>query len=307
MTAPSALTLVVPAYNEADRLVAGLSRLTAVADAGAIDLDCIEVLFVDDGSTDSTRATATSLAASLPCARVVAQPRNAGKGAAVRRGFLEATGDLVAFCDADMAIDPAHLPALVAALSRAPIAVGSRAVAGHVDYGSAMRTHAGRGFNRLVRTIGGVHLADTQCGFKGFRRPVAVLLAQLQTDAGYAFDVELLWLAARLGLDVEEVPVTWLDVTGSSVRVVRDSVTMLLDVAAARRRRRVLAVTEVHDDVTHVPDGTVLLEAASWRAVCGQVSSIGALRDAYGTAAHVEVIDAAELFARAPVAVSIPA
>jgi len=258
------LTLIVPTFNEADRLAHGLDRLRGAAAEGAVDLDATELLLVDDGSSDDTRRTAHRLASQFPRARVVTFPRNLGKGAAVRAGVLAATGDKVAFADADMAIDPSLLPSLLEALERVPVAVGSRAVHGHVDYGTRLRTDAGRAFNLAVRAIGGVHLADTQCGFKGFRRGPGLLLALLQTTQRYAFDVELLWLADRLGLEVEVVPVTWLDVPGSSVRVVRDSSRMLLDLVAARRRSRWVAALEL--DVAAPPEaapvGTVVLRSS---------------------------------------------
>jgi glycosyltransferase involved in cell wall biosynthesis len=299
-TTPS-LTLVVPTFNEADRLAHGLDRLRGAAAEGAVDLTTTELLVVDDGSLDDTHAAARRLIGQFPMARIVTFPRNQGKGAAVRAGILAAAGDKVAFADADMAIDPSLLPSLLEALDRVPVAVGSRAVHGHVDYGTRLRTDAGRAFNLAVRAIGGVHLADTQCGFKGFRRGPALLLAQLQTTQGYAFDVELLWLASRLGLDVEVVPVTWLDVPGSSVRVVKDSVRMLLDLVAARRRSRFVAVREL-DGAPHdgAPAGTVVLHASRATLLCGEVSALGQLRAMGGTPRHARLASLDELVALAP-------
>ena len=299
MTAP-ALSLVVPTFNEAGRLEHGLERLRAAAAEGACDLEATELVLVDDGSSDDTRARALALAATFPLARVVPLARNHGKGAAVRAGVLAATGDRVAFADADMAIDPTHLPALLEALDRVPVAVGSRAVHGHVDYGTRLRTDAGRCFNLAVRAVGGVHLADTQCGFKGFRRGPGTLLALLLTTQGYAFDVELLWLAGRLGFEVEVVPVTWLDVPGSSVRVVRDSARMLLDVVTARRRTRTLAARDVADlaTVPTVP-GTVVVRGRDATVLVGAVEALGALRALDGAGA-TRLVDLDDLVALAP-------
>jgi hypothetical protein len=200
-----------------------------------------------------------------------------------------------------MAIDPVHLPALRDALRRAPIAVGSRAVNGRVDYGSALRTAAGRAFNRTVRTLGAVDLHDTQCGFKGFRRGAATLLALLQTTAGYAFDVELLWLAGRLGLAIEPVPVTWLDVPGSSVSVARDSVRMLVDVATSRRRRRWVGVVDLEGAALEAaPIGSVVVRGAGAELLVGGVDELAGLRRAApGAAIRVASLD--ELAALAPV------
>jgi glycosyltransferase involved in cell wall biosynthesis len=272
------LSLVVPTYNESTRLADGLDRLRAAAGEGALDLDTTELVLVDDGSTDDTLTIAHGLASQFPHARVVPLPRNSGKGAAVRAGILCARGSRVAFADADMAIDPSLLPSLNDALDRVPIAVGSRAVGGHVDYGTRVRTGAGRAFNLAVRGIGGVRLADTQCGFKGFRRGPALLLAHLQTTSGYAFDVELLWLADRLGLEIEIVPVTWLDVPGSTVRVARDSVRMLLDLVEVRRRRHVVSVVELTDVPSDPPDGTVVLRSGRITLLCGSVEDLAGLR-----------------------------
>jgi Glycosyl transferase family 2 len=301
VSAAPTLTLVVPTYNEADRLEHGLSRLRGAAAEGAVDLEDTELLLVDDGSSDDTRATAHRLAAQFPSARVVTFPRNLGKGAAVRAGILSATGSRVAFADADMAIDPSLLPSLLEALDRVPVAVGSRAVDGHVDYGTRLRTDAGRVFNLAVRAIGGVHLADTQCGFKGFRRGPALLLALLQTTQGYAFDVELLWLADRLGLDVEVVPVTWLDVPGSTVRVVHDSSRMLLDLVAARRRSRWVAAREVDGTpVESAPAGTVVLRSSRATLLCGEVAALGALRRTAQGTAGARLVSLEELESLAP-------
>jgi len=297
----AALTLIVPTFNEADRLSHGLERLRGAAAEGAVDLATTELLLVDDGSSDKTRETAHRLAAGFPEARVVTFPRNLGKGAAVRAGILQARGDKIAFADADMAIDPSMLPSLLEALDRVPIAVGSRAVHGRVDYGTRLRTDAGRAFNLAVRAIGGVHLSDTQCGFKGFRRGPALLLALLQTTHGYAFDVELLWLSRRLRLDVEVVPVTWLDVPGSSVRVVHDSAGMLFDLVAARHRSRFVAVCDLDGAQPEpLPRAAVVLRSGRATLLCAEVSALGDLRELVGRAGRARLASLDELVALAP-------
>jgi glycosyltransferase involved in cell wall biosynthesis len=306
-TEPPALSLVVPTFNEANRLTQGLDRLRGAAAEGAVDLATTELLLVDDGSSDDTRRTAARLADRFPLARVVTFPRNQGKGSAVRAGILAASGEKVAFADADMAIDPSLLPSLLDALDRVPVAVGSRAVHGRVDYGTRVRTDAGRAFNLAVRTVGGVRLADTQCGFKGFRRGPALLLALLQTVQGYAFDVELLWLAGRLGLEVEVVPVTWLDVPGSTVHVVRDSSRMLLDLVAARRRPRYVAALEVDGTLPAVvPPATVVVRADNGTMLCGAVGALGDLRSVAGPGAVTRLCSLDELVDRVPLELEPP-
>ena len=299
-TTPS-LTLVVPTFNEAARLDDGIARLQDAERRGAVDLSSTELLFVDDGSTDGTASAARRHAESLTDARVISHPRNLGKGAAVRTGMLAARGPRVVFADADMAIDPMLLPSLLAALDTSPIAVGSRAVEGHVDYGSRLRTDAGRAFNLAVRTVGGVELADTQCGFKGFRRGEGQLLCQLQTTRGYAFDVELLWLARCLRLDVAVVPVTWLDVPGSSVRVLRDSARMLADLVLARRRTRWLAAADLDDDWSGPgPSGSVIVRRGDRRVLCGAVADLGSIRRSLGSVGRTRLLGLDDLVALAP-------
>ncbi len=301
MSSTPSFTLVVPTYNEAARLDDGIARLRDAEQRGAVDLSTTELVFVDDGSTDDTLATARRHAEACANARVISHPRNLGKGAAVRTGILQASGPKVVFADADMAIDPMLLPRLLDALDSSPVAVGSRAVNGHVDYGSRLRTDAGRVFNRAVRAVGGVGLDDTQCGFKGFRRGEALLLCQLQTTRGYAFDVELLWLAGRLAVDVAVVPVTWLDVPGSSVRVLRDSSRMLLDLVTARRRSRWLAVADLDADWSGpAPVGGVEVHVGDRRLLLGAVSDLGAIRRCLGTAGHPRLISLVDLVALAP-------
>jgi hypothetical protein len=230
---PLDLTVVVPAYNEADRLEEGLPRLAR--SLGAVPGRRVEVVVVDDGSTDGTAARAEHLAGLFTRARVLRQPANRGKGAAVRAGVAAARAPEVAFMDADMSIDPDQLGALVAALGRADVAIGSRAGPdGAVDYDSRWRTTMGRAFNRLVNAVTGVGLADTQCGFKAFRTPVARLLFHLGVVDRFAFDVEVLAWARHLGLAVAEVPVTWRHVADSSVRPLTDPLSMLADVLRAR-------------------------------------------------------------------------
>ena len=235
MAAPST-SLIIPAYNEGDRLAAGFRRLEVAAQEGRVDLDDLKVIYVDDGSRDSTAEVAASLAARLPHGRVLIQSENRGKGAAVRMGVAAADTPRLVFTDADMAIDPRQVPALLAALDHAPMAVGSRAVNGHIDYGSPLRTLAGRTFNQLVRALSDVELRDTQCGFKALSSPHAKILFHLTGIDGFAFDVEVLSRTRMLGWPVVEVPVSWSDVGGSHVRLARDSAEMLRDLASARFR-----------------------------------------------------------------------
>lgn len=229
------LTIIVPAFNEAARLGDGMRRFESAVESGAIDLETTELIVVDDGSTDATEATARKLLAPLPHHRVVRKPVNRGKGAAVRTGVAVATGACTAYMDADMAIDPVAVPLLLDGLASHDVAVGSRALPDSmVESSYAVRSLMGRLFNQLVTTGTGLGLRDTQCGFKGFRTPVARLLFHLATIDRFAFDVEVLTHARRLGLSITEVPVHWRHVPGSTIHPLHDSLRMLSDVYRSR-------------------------------------------------------------------------
>jgi len=232
---PIALSVVVPAYNEAHRFEDGMGHLMDALARGVPDPETTEIVVVDDGSTDGTDRRAASLLAALPHHRVIRRATNAGKGAAVRAGVGAARGALIAFCDADMSIEPAQLVDLVTALDDAEVAIGSRSLPGSVvDYDNLPRTLMGRAFNRMVNAATDVALVDTQCGFKGFRAPVARLLFHFSVIDRFAFDVEVLRDARRLGLRIAEVPVRWQHVPDSRVRPLRDPLSMLADIARSR-------------------------------------------------------------------------
>ena len=231
------LSLVIPAYNEEARLPAGMARLQRAVDVGSIDPLRTQFVVVDDGSSDATSERARALLSRYPHVQSVRFDRNRGKGAAVRAGVAAANAPVIAFADADMAIDPAQTPQFVAALDRADLAIGSRAASGaSVDRPSISRSIMNRAFNRFVNVLTRVSLDDTQCGFKAFRAPGAKLLFHCSVTERMAFDVEILSLARRLGLSIEQVPVQWLRVRGSRVRSWSDSHSMVRDVLRAHRR-----------------------------------------------------------------------
>ena len=250
------LTIVVPAFNEAGRLAEGMSRFDTAVAEGAVDLERTEIIVVDDGSTDQTAPAARTLLAGLPYHRVVTLPVNRGKGAAVRTGMSLAKGACTAFMDADMAIDPRAIPLLLDALRTSDVAIGSRALPDSMMDGTyATRAVMGRLFNRLVTAGTGLGLLDTQCGFKAFRTPVARLLFHLVRIDRFAFDVEVLVRARRLGLRVAEVPVHWRHVPGSSIHPLHDPISMLGDVC--RSRLGLLPAPAVPSVVVRDPGGVL--------------------------------------------------
>ncbi len=225
----------MPAFNEARRLAEGMRRFEMAVSQGAVDVERSELLLVDDGSTDETAATAEKLLSPLPHHRVLSLPVNRGKGAAVRAGITASRGRFVAYMDADMAIDPRAVPLLLEALVDNDIAVGSRALRGSsVESLYVVRTLMGRMFNRIVTAGTGLGLRDTQCGFKAFRAPVARLLFGLLGTERFAFDVELLLRANRMGLRIAEVPVQWKHVEGSTIHPITDSMAMVADALRCR-------------------------------------------------------------------------
>jgi dolichyl-phosphate beta-glucosyltransferase len=242
MTTP-VLSIVFPCFNEAARLPETLERYLA---SFPEDLAAIEFVVVDDGSTDSTYAAAEKTAAGDPRVRVLRAESNHGKGYAVRSGVLAAEGELVVFTDADGSYQPEHVKRLVIALGQAPVAIGSRSIeeigslhgtpeeqAANTP-GPILRRMSSRVFNAAMRLVLGLDFQDTQCGLKGFRREAArSLFARSRLD-GFAFDVEVLFLARRLGYEVAEVPVTASDRDGSKVRLAVDALRMLVEVWSVR-------------------------------------------------------------------------
>jgi hypothetical protein len=230
------LSLVIPAYNEGLRLNDGLSRLRIAIAAHAIDPATTEFVVVDDGSTDDTTAKARDLFSSFPHVLHVRLPENHGKGGAVRAGVAVASAPIIAFADADMAIDPGQTPQFIRSLTDADLAIGSRAASGaSVNRPSLRRSVMNRAFNRLVNAVTRVALDDTQCGFKAFRAPAAKLLFHCSVTERFAFDVEILSLARRLGLSITEVPVQWMRVRGSQIRPWTDARSMARDVFRSGR------------------------------------------------------------------------
>jgi dolichyl-phosphate beta-glucosyltransferase len=227
------LSVVVPAYQEERRLGPTLDRLhDFLAGRG----EPFEVLVVDDGSSDGTRAVAEEAAARRPAVRVLGLDRNRGKGAAVRAGALAAKGDRILVTDADLSTPIEELTKLQARLEAgADVAIGSR---GLPDSDlrvrqTVLRETMGKIFNGIVRALGMLPFRDTQCGFKLFRAEVARDLFSRATVDGFAFDVEILLLAARR-YRVDEVPVAWRNDAASRVSPVRDSLRMLRDVVRLR-------------------------------------------------------------------------
>jgi dolichyl-phosphate beta-glucosyltransferase len=198
-----------------------------------------EVIVVDDGSLDGTVGVAEAFAASRPAFRVLRLGVNRGKGAAVREGFRQSRGELVLFSDADLSTPIEELARMKAALEQgADFVLASRAVAdSNVEIHQAWyRERMGKTFNAFVRAASGIPIHDTQCGFKLLRGDAARALAEEMREDGFSFDVELVLLAARRGLRMKEMGVTWRNDAGSRVNPIRDSIRMLTSLFRIVRR-----------------------------------------------------------------------
>jgi hypothetical protein len=187
----SSLSIVLPCLDEAERLPGTLAAYLAHFPPTRAE---VELIVVDDGSTDGTTAIADQIAAADPRVRVVRTPHNHGKGYAVRIGIQAAQGELVVFTDADGSYGPEQMERVVAALQRAPVAIGAR-LGSQPGGGSPLRRLASPVFNRVMRLLLGLPFSDTQCGLKGFRRDAAEALFQRARVDGFAFDAEALLVA----------------------------------------------------------------------------------------------------------------
>lgn len=217
------LSIVVPAYNEGRRLPATLETLCAYLHEGQAGAS--EILVVDDGSSDETAEIVREWSARNPMVRLLQNPGNCGKGYAVRAGFGEARCEWVLFTDADLSTPIEDLARLEAAIERsgADGAIGSRALDRRLvgKRQPAVREISGRVFNHFVRLTTGLPYRDTQCGFKLFRRDLAQALAAQQSLEGFGFDVEILYIARRLGYRIEEVAVRWYNAEGTKVSLLK--------------------------------------------------------------------------------------
>ena len=229
------LSLIVPAYNEGapDRLPESLNKIKAFVDEQDFP---IEVLIVNNNSTDDTQQIAEVAAEERNYIRVMFEPAQ-GKGAAVRTGMLEARGDYLFVCDADLSMPIEEvLKFLPPQAEDYDIAIASREAPGSARIGEPELRHImGRVFNFIVKVVAVRGLNDTQCGFKCFRREIAQELFPLQTINGWAFDVELLFMAQRRNQNIIEIPITWYYRDHSKIKPFKDSINMLLETLRIRR------------------------------------------------------------------------
>ena len=230
------LSVVIPAYNEAARIVPTLESAAAYLGGQPYSW---EVVVVDDGSADATAAIVGEWAANRAGFRLE-RIAHAGKGAAVRYGMLTARGERRLMCDADLAMPIEHIADFLARMDEGyDVVIGSRHAAGANRYDeSRLRPLRGKVFSAVARTLTGLDFADTQCGFKCFSADAAEDLFALQRTDGWGFDVELLFLASKRGMSVLEMPIQWYHQEGSKINPVTSWIDHLRDMMALRRRWR---------------------------------------------------------------------
>jgi dolichyl-phosphate beta-glucosyltransferase len=228
------LSLIVPVYNEAGRLEAPLAAVVQYLNQ---NFQRWEILYVDDGSTDTTFEILQKAAVQYPELKTLRSPTNEGKGAAIRKGFGQAQGDILVFSDADFSTPIEECTRLLQLLrSGHDVVIGSRGLPdSKVEvHQSWIRESMGKIFNFFIQSLLPLDFQDTQCGFKMFCKDAASILLPRMTIRGFAFDVELLVIAKLQGMKVAEIPVTWRNVKESKVHPIRSSLQMLKDLLKIR-------------------------------------------------------------------------
>jgi len=227
------LSVVIPAYNESKRITRTLARVREyLSGRGA----SFELLVADDGSVDDTADMVDAAGAAFPELKLL-KLKHRGKGGAVKAGVMESRGKYVLMCDADLSTPIEELAKLKDALNQGfDLAIGSRRARGAVlaRRQPLLRQSIGLLFGFLTRRIIPTGVLDTQCGFKLFRGEAARKLFALQTASGFAFDLEILALARKLGYKIAEVPVVWEDAEGSKVKPMRHLPEVMREVCRIR-------------------------------------------------------------------------
>jgi dolichyl-phosphate beta-glucosyltransferase len=231
-TTPCFLSIIIPAFNEEKRLPDSLLKIIRFVRQQAYP---VEVIVVDDGSSDRTAEVVRDFQEDAPFISLLAV-EHGGKGHAVKAGMQQAKGDYLFLCDSDLSMPIDEITKfLPPALDGYDVAIASREISGARRYDEPPYRHLmGRVFNLIVRLLAVPGVQDTQAGFKCFRRQAARQLFPLQTIKGWGFDVEVLFIAQKRGLRIVEVPIHWYYMNRSRVRPVQDTYNMLREVLKVR-------------------------------------------------------------------------
>ncbi|MBL6966789.1 MAG: glycosyltransferase family 2 protein [Anaerolineales bacterium] len=227
------LSIIIPAHNEEHRLPQTLEQVFAFLQAQDYSA---EVIIVENGSHDHTFEIAQSYAQQYANCRVL-QEQTPGKGLAVKKGMLAARGEYRFMCDADLSMPIVEVNRFIPPqLNDFEIAIASREAPGAVRYNEPEYRHlGGRAINLIIRLLALPSLNDTQCGFKCFRAPVAEDIFNYQTLTGWAFDIELLYIARRRGYRMCEIPIPWYFNPDTKLSPIWDALRMVLDIFAIHR------------------------------------------------------------------------
>jgi dolichyl-phosphate beta-glucosyltransferase len=228
------ISFIIPAYNESKRIRPTLDELLRYSRERGWG---VEIIVVNDGSRDDTAEIILEYAKAHPQIRLVENPGNHGKGYSVRNGMLHANGDICLFTDADLSSPIGEAQHLFDAIDAgADIAIGSRWLRAELqtERQPLYRQLLGRVFNLVLRIVLGLNFADTQCGFKAFRREAAQKIFPLQRIERWGFDPEILFLARKLGFTATEVPVVWAHSEGTRLHPFRDGMRMFVEVLHIR-------------------------------------------------------------------------
>ena len=231
------ISVIIPAYNEETRLGPTLDKIIAYFQVSKV-FNGIEIIVSDDGSTDQTPRIAHSRSGVV----YLSSDKNRGKGHAVRKGVLQAKGDVILISDADLSTPIEELSKLYRWITPDggyDVAIGSRSLPESeiLVRQKFYRQGMGVAFNKIMRATCGLRYIDTQCGFKLFTRSAAMDVFTRQTINGYAFDVEVLMILEKRGYNIKEVPIRWTNSPSSRVSLIKDATAMLLELMKIRFQR----------------------------------------------------------------------
>jgi len=225
------LSVIIPAFNEEERIALTLTKIYDYLNGLNYNF---ELIVVDDGSTDSTVSLVES---NFPKVQIIKQQQNMGKGAAVRRGMMEAKGTLRLFTDADLSTPIYELKKFIPVIENGfDIAIGNRALQSELikEHQPFYREMMGKTFNKIVQLLVVRGISDTQCGFKLFTEKAAMDIFSKAEINGFSFDVEAVYLAGKMGYKIKEIPVEWYNDDRSKVHPIKDSLKMLIEIMRIR-------------------------------------------------------------------------
>ena len=229
------ISVIVPAYNEENRIVKSLIEIDNYLKD---KFNTYEIIVIDDGSLDGTKRVVEGLKKDVPNLKIISNTKNTGKGYSVKKGVLSSRGELILFTDADLSTPIEELEKLKKELKNGfDIVIASRAskMSRVLKRQNIVREYMGKVFNFFVRLIVVKDFRDTQCGFKLFRRDAAMDIFERQKINGFSFDVEIIYLAKKLGYKIKDAPVAWINSPQSKVKMFSSSLDMLFDVLRMRR------------------------------------------------------------------------